>query len=177
MLKDTGRAAVVVPDNVLFEGGAGERIRRELLLRCDVHTLLRLPTGIWYAPGVKANVLFFDKKPVANTPVTKEIWVYDLRSSRSFSLRQNPIKSEDLTDFIQCYCSDRPTLRKETTRFRRFKYSQIIARDKANLDIQWSPSLADTPQGETPQTLMREILQDLNEAMREFADAESEIRR
>ena len=84
MLKENGRAAVVVPDNVLFEGGAGEKIRRTLLQQCDVHTLLRLPTGIWYSPGVKANVLFFDKKPLATTPATKDLWVYDLRSERSF---------------------------------------------------------------------------------------------
>jgi len=103
MLKDTGRAAVVVSDNVLFEGGAGEEIRRALLQRCEVHTLLRLPTGIWYSPGVKANVLFFDKKPAAKAPATKQVWVYDLRSNRNFSLRQNPIKPEDLTDFIRCY--------------------------------------------------------------------------
>src|SRR5260221_4483181 len=91
MLKENGRAAVVVPDNVLFEGGAGERIRRALLERCDIHTLLRLPTGIWYSSGVKANVLFFDKKSITTNPATKEIWVYDLRSNRNFSLRQNPI--------------------------------------------------------------------------------------
>ncbi len=128
MLNDTGRAAVVVPDNVLFEGGAGEGIRRTLLQRCNVHTLLRLPTGIWYSPGVKANVLFFDKSPASKAPATKEIWVYDLRSGRKFSLRQNPIESEDLTDFVRCYNADNPTRRKETPHFRRFKYSEILAR-------------------------------------------------
>lgn len=177
MLKKTGRAAMVVPDNVLFEGGAGEKIRRTLLKLCDVHTLLRLPTGIWYSPGVKANVLFFDKKPVTMTPATKEIWIYDLRNNQNFSLRQNPIRPEDLTDFIQCYCADDPTQRKETPRFRRFKYSDIIARDKANLDIQWQDETMNATQGGTPQALMREILEDLEEAMREFAAAESEIRR
>jgi type I restriction enzyme M protein len=166
MLKDAGRAAIVVPDNVLFEGGAGERVRRELLLRCNVHTLLRLPTGIWYAPGVKANVLFFDKKPTGNSPATKDIWVYDLRSSRSFSLRQSPIRSEDMADFVRCYGAGEPNRRKETPHFRRFKYSEIVGRDKANLDIQWSPSVPDPPKGETPQTLMREILEDLEEAIR-----------
>ncbi len=137
MLKETGRAAMVVPDNVLFEGGAGEKIRRALLQRCEVHTLLRLPTGIWYSPGVKANVLFFDKNPIAKTPATKEVWVYDLRSNRKFSLRQNSIQPEDLTDFIDCYRADDRTRRKETVHFRRFRYSEITARDKANLDIQW----------------------------------------
>ncbi len=177
MLKENGRAAVVVPDNVLFEGGAGERIRQALLQRCEVHTLLRLPTGIWYSPGVKANVLFFDKRPVTTTPATKEVWVYDLRSNRNFSLRQNPIQPEDLTDFIHCYCADDPIRRKETDHFRRFKYSEIVARDKANLDIQWQYETTNVAKRVTPQALMKDILEDLEEAMREFAAAESEIRR
>ena len=177
MLKETGRAAMVAPDNVLFEGGAGEKIRRTLLQRCDVHTLLRLPIGIWYSPGVKANVLFFDKKPVTKPPATKEVWVYDLRSNRNFSVRQNPIGPEDLTDFIHCYRADDPTRRKETDHFRRFKYSEIIARDKANLDIQWQHETMNATHGGTPQELMKEILEDLKEAVREFAAAESEIRR
>ena len=176
MLKETGRAAVVVPDNVLFEGGAGEKIRRTLLQRCNVHTLLRLPTGIWYSAGVKANVLFFDKKPISKVPATKDIWIYDLRSNRNFSLRQNAIKSDDLTDFIHCYCADNPTRRKETDVFRRFKYSEIIARDKANLDIQWAQKSQNILKAETPQALMKGIVEDLEEAMREFAAVEKEIR-
>jgi len=175
MLKETGRAAVVVPDNVLFEGGAGEKIRWALLQRCNVHTLLRLPTGIWYSPGVKANVLFFDKKPVKKTPATKEVWIYDLRSNRNFSLRQNPIGSEDLTDFIRCYHADDLTRRKETPHFRRFKYSEIIKRDKTNLDIQWQDKMMNVIPGTTPQALMKEILKDLEEAMKEFTAAESQI--
>lgn len=177
MLKEGGRAAVVVPDNVLFEGGAGEKIRRNLLQRCDVHTLLRLPTGIWYSPGVKANVIFFDKRPESGRPATKEVWVYDLRSNRNFSLRQNPIVSEDLRDFVHCYCAENPNQRQETENFRRFKYSEISARDKVNLDIQWQHESVNIAQGETPQTLMREILADLEEAMREFAAAEKGIQR
>lgn len=176
MLKENGRAAVVVPDNVLFEGGAGEKIRRALLQRCNVHTLLRLPTGIWYSPGVKANVIFFEKRPVAQDAATKEVWFYDLRSDQSFSLRHNPIGPGDLTDFVHCYCADDLARRKETDRFRRFKYSEIIARDKANLDIQWQHETTSATQGETPQSLMKEILEDLTEAMREFAAAESQIR-
>lgn len=162
--------------NVLFEGGAGEKIRRKLLQTCDVHTLLRLPTGIWYSPGVKANVLFFDKKPATKAPATKDIWVYDLRSHRKFSLRHNPIRPDDLTDFIRCYSTDDRSARKETRQFRRFKYADIIARDRANLDIQWQQD-ADRPSNEsTPQSLMKEILTDLEEAMREFAATEEEIR-
>jgi type I restriction enzyme M protein len=177
MLKENGRAAVVVPDNVLFEAGAGEKIRRALLQQCEVHTLLRLPTGIWYSPGVKANVLFFDKRPLAKTPATRDLWVYDLRSERSFSLRQNPIVTSDLTDFIHCYQADDRSGRKETERFRRFTHAEIVARDKANLDFQWQQGTTNTTQNETPQALMKQILTDLEEAMREFAAAESEIRR
>jgi type I restriction enzyme M protein len=177
MLNETGRAAVVVPDNVLFEGGAGEKIRRALLQQCEVHTLLRLPTGIWYSPGVKANVLFFDKKRLAMAAATKELWVYDLRSGRSHSLRQNPISSEDLTDFVKCYNAGDRKQREETLHFRRFTYADIIARDKASLDIQWQQEATNATQGETPQALMKEILKDLEEAMREFAAAESEIER
>jgi len=175
MLNETGRAAVVVPDNVLFEGGAGEKIRRSLLDRCSVHTLLRLPTGIWYSPGVKANVLFFDKKPVSNIPATKEVWVYDLRTNQNFTLRQNPIGPDDLRDFICSYCADDQTQRKETDYFRRFKYSEIIARDKANLDIQWRQDKIGEAKKSSPQELMKMILEDLNEAIKEFAAAESEI--
>lgn len=171
-LKPNGRAAVVVPDNVLFEGGAGERVRRALLRQCDVHTLLRLPTGIWYAPGVKANVLFFDKKAVTTAPATRETWVFDLRSNQKFSLRQHPIEREDLTDFVRSYCADDRTRRKETDRFRRFKYSEIAERDKANLDIQWQCKAVGCTQAESPGQLMREILKDLEEAIREFAAAE-----
>ena len=103
LLKINGRAAIVVPDNVLFEGGAGETIRRKLLHECDVHTLLRLPTGIFYAQGVKANVLFFDRKPASETPWTKKLWIYDLRTNQHFTLKTNPLKRDDLDDFVACY--------------------------------------------------------------------------
>ena len=175
MLKDGGRAAVVVPDNVLFEGGAGEKIRRALLQRCDVHTLLRLPTGIWYATGVKANVLFFDKKALSKAAATKELWVYDLRSDRNFSLRQNPLRPDDLADFVRCYNAEDRSQRRESSHFRRFGYSEIIARDKASLDFQWQQEVVSV-KSHTPQMLMKEILSDLEEAMREFAAVESEIR-
>ena len=121
-------------------------------------------------------MLFFDKKPLAKTTATKELWVYDLRSMRNFSLRQNPIKSDDLTDFIRCYHAENRARRKESAHFRRFKYAEIIARDKASLDIQWQQETADVA-GASPQMLMKEILKDLEEAMREFATAESEVRR
>jgi type I restriction enzyme M protein len=177
MLNENGRAAMVVPDNVLFEGGSGEKIRRELLKRCDVHTLLRLPIGIWYSAGVQANVLFFDKKPISNRPATEELWIYDLRGKQSFSIRQNPITSEDLTDFIECYRADSPRQRKPTKRFRRFRYSEIADRDKTNLDIQWrEENIGLAERVNSSQVLMEEILNDLAEAMKEFAAAASEIK-
>jgi type I restriction enzyme M protein len=103
LLKPHGRAAVVVPDNVLFEGGAGETIRRKLLHECDVHTLLRLPTGLFYAQGVKANVIFFDKKPASETPWTRKLWIYDLRTNKHFTLKTNPLKRADLDEFVELY--------------------------------------------------------------------------
>jgi type I restriction-modification system DNA methylase subunit len=112
ILRINGRAAVVVPDNVLFEGGAGETVRRRLLHECDVHTLLRLPTGIFYAQGVKANVLFFDRRPASETPWTKALWIYDLRTNVSFTLKQNPLTRADLDEFVECY---NPTNRHERT--------------------------------------------------------------
>jgi type I restriction enzyme M protein len=178
MLKDTGRAAVVVPDNVLFEAGAGEKIRRALLERCDVHTLLRLPTGIWYSPGVKANVLFFDKKPAAKTPWTQELWVYDLRTNKNFTLRQNPIADEDVKEFVEVYQTiNRTRKRVESERFKRFTYADLMARDKANLDIFWlkDDSLADTENLPKPAVLAAEIVEDLEEALEEFRAVEEEL--
>ncbi len=175
-LKENGRAAVVVPDNVLFEGGAGERIRRSLLMSCDVHTMLRLPVGIWYSPGVQANVLFFDKKPLGKVPATKNVWIYDLRSGQNFSLRQNPIESHHLDDFVDCYKSEDYTRRVETPLFRRFSYAEIIERDKANLDIQWLQAVEEVLNKDTAQSLMSDILNDLREAIQEFSVVEDSIR-
>src|SRR5213083_1417259 len=136
-LKIHGRAAIVVPDNVLFEGGAGETIRRELLKQCDVHTLLRLPTGIFYAQGVKANVLFFDRKPASETPWTKTLWIYDFRTNEHFTLKERPLRYEDLADFIRAYNSANRHAREESERFRPFTYEDLVAREKASLDIFW----------------------------------------
>ena len=133
ILNDFGRAGVVLPDNVLFEAGkAGEGIRKRLLEQINFHTLLRLPTGIWYSPGVKANVLFFNKRPAAKEAQTKELWIYDFRTNVHFTLKTNPLKSADLDDFVQCYKA-----RQETERFRRFSYDDLIKRDKLNLDLFW----------------------------------------
>src|SRR6266851_1438586 len=125
LLKINGRVAVVVPDNVLFEGGAGERIRERLLHECDVHTLLRLPTGIFYAQGVKANVLFFDRKPASENPWTTKLWIYDLRTNQHFTLKTRPLKREDLDDFVACYHAANRHRRKETEQFKAFSYEEL----------------------------------------------------
>src|SRR3989441_499045 len=126
LLSINGRAAIVVPDNVLFEGGAGETVRRKLLHECDVHTLLRLPTGIFYAGGVKANVLFFDRKPASETPWTKKLWIYDFRTNQHFTLKERPLRYEDLADFIRAYNPANRYAREESERFRAFTYEDLV---------------------------------------------------
>jgi type I restriction enzyme M protein len=169
MLKVGGRAAIVVPDNVLFEGGAGERIRRELLKRADVHTLLRLPPGIWYSAGVKANVLFFDKKPSTK----KELWIYDLRTNKNFTLRQNPITSGDLMDFVKCYGSNKRGNREESERFRRYHHADILAKDRANLDLLWlsDDSYSNPTKMPSHHLLAAEVVSLLKAAVGEFEAA------
>jgi type I restriction enzyme M protein len=172
MLKVDGRAAIVVPDNVLFEGGAGETIRRRLLQECDVHTLLRLPTGIFYAQGVKANVLFLDRKRGADTPWTKELWVYDLRTNKHFTLKTNPLTRSELDDFVTCYQAEDRSRRVDSERFRRFTYDELMARDKVSLDIFWlrDESLEDTDNLPPPGVIAAEIVEDLQAALAEFAE-------
>jgi type I restriction enzyme M protein len=147
LLKVGGTAAVVVPDNVLFEGGAGETVRKKLLETTDLHTILRLPTGIFYAQGVKANVIFFDNRVAAPTNQTKEVWIYDYRSNIKHTLKKNPLRESDLDDFVKCYNPENRHVRKETYspenpdgRWRKFTYDEIIARDKTSLDITWIKS-------------------------------------
>jgi type I restriction enzyme M protein len=161
-----GRAAVVVPDNVLFEGGAGETVRRKLLEECDVHTLLRLPTGVFYAQGVKANVLFFDRRPASETASTRELWVYDLRTNQHFTLKQNPLRDEHLRDFAAAF-----EAREESERFRRFSYEELVARDKASLDLVWlrDESLEDLENLPPPDVIAQEIVEDLEAALAEFS--------
>ena len=174
LLKQHGRAAVVVPDNVLFEGGAGETIRRKLLHECDVHTLLRLPTGLFYAQGVKANVLFFERKPASETPWTKKLWIYDLRTNMHFTLKTNPLKRSDLDEFVDLYTTK---TRQETWsdkvpdgRWRCYDYADLITRDKASLDIFWlkDDSLEDSDNLPTPGLLAQEIVDDLEAALEQF---------
>jgi type I restriction enzyme M protein len=172
-----GRAAVVVPDNVLFEGGAGETVRRTLLQECDVHTLLRLPPGIWYAQGVRADVLFFDRKPASESPWTRELWIYDLRTNMHFTLKQNPLRADHLADFVTCFSADNRAARAETERFRRFTYDELVARDKASLDITWlrDESLEDTENLPAPEIIAQEIVEDLEAAIVEFSAIASSI--
>lgn len=180
MLNTTGQAAVVVPDNVLFEGGAGETIRKKLMETTELHTILRLPTGIFYKQGVKANVIFFDNKPAAKKPWTKEIWIYDFRTNIHFTLKKNPLKVEDLEDFISCYKPNNRHKRKETYhaeknpegRWRKFTYDEIIARDKTSLDITWikDKSLADLDNLPDPDVLAGEIIENLEAGLERFRE-------
>lgn len=184
VLTINGRAAIVVPDNVLFEGGAGETIRRKLLHECDVHTLLRLPTGLFYAQGVKANVLFFDKKPASETPWTKKLWIYDLRTNKHFTLKTNPLKREDLDEFVKCYNPANRHTRKPTWsekepngRWRSYDYDELIARDKASLDIFWlkDDSLEDSANLPAPDVIAAEIADDLRAALEQFETIQSDL--
>jgi type I restriction enzyme M protein len=171
ILDINGRAAVVVPDNVLFEGGVGETLRRRLLRDFDVHTLLRLPPGIWYAPGVKANVLFFDKKPAREQPWTDRLWIYDFRTNQHFTLKQNPLRREHLQEFVDSYLPGKArSERVESERFRSFSCYELVTRDKVNLDITWlrDESLEDLDNLPPPEVIAREIVEDLTAALTEF---------
>ena len=172
ILNINGRAGVVLPDNVLFEGGAGETLRKRLLKEFDVHTLVRLPTGIFYAGGVKANVLFFDKRPASDTPWTEKLWVYDLRINQHFTMKQNPLRRKHLDEFVECYKPGRPRgERVESERFKAFTYDELMARDKANLDLVWlkDDSIEDVADLPAPEVLAREIMRELEVAVGEFA--------
>jgi type I restriction enzyme M protein len=177
MLKEHGRAAVVLPDNVLFEGGAGETIRKKLLENTNLHTILRLPTGIFYAQGVKSNVLFFQKESESNTPTTKEVWIYDYRTNIRHTPKKNPLKFEHLEDFIQCYKADNISKRTETWneendtgRWRKYSYDEIIERDKTNLDIFWlkDDNLIDLDNLPDPEVLIDDIIENIESALANF---------
>src|SRR6266481_6607358 len=179
LVKIHGRVAIVVPDNVLFEGGAGETVRRKLLHECDVHTLLRLPTGIFYAQGVKANVLFFDRKPASETPWTKALWIYDFRTNQHFTLKTNSLQRADLDDFVARYHPENRHKRKETDRFKPFSYEDLVKRDKANLDIFWlkDDSLEDSADLPAPDVIAAEIAEDLEAALLQFSQIASDLKR
>jgi type I restriction enzyme M protein len=171
ILKQGGKAAIVVPDNVLFEGGAGETVRRRLLHQANCHTLLRLPTGIFYAQGVKANVLFFDKVSTGEKAATETLWIYDLRTNKHFTLKENALKRADLNDFVACYNPANRHKRKESERFKSFAYDDLLKRDKANLDIFWlkDESLEESANLPDPDFIAAEIMEDLQAALEQFS--------
>jgi type I restriction enzyme M protein len=169
---------------VLFEGGAGETVRRKLLHECDVHTLLRLPTGVFYAQGVKANVLFFDRKPASETPWTKQLWIYDLRTNKHFTLKTNPLQRADLDEFVACYRPENRHTRTATWsetssdgRWRAYDYEDLVKRDKCSLDIFWlrDESLEDSENLPPPGVLAAEIVEDLRAALEQFAAIEADL--
>lgn len=177
LLKETGEAAVVLPDNVLFEGGPGETVRQVLMKSTELHTILRLPTGIFYKPGVKANVLFFDNKLGARDAWTKDIWFYDYRTNIHHTLKKKPMKLSDLEDFIKCYNPTNRHNRTETWseenpegRLRKYTYDEIIERDKTSLDITWlkDKSLADLDNLPGPDILANEIIENLEAGAESF---------
>jgi type I restriction enzyme M protein len=185
LLKIQGRAAVVAPDNVLFEGGAGETVRRKLLHECDVHTLLRLPTGIFYAQGVKANVLFFDRKPASEKPWTKTLWVYDHRTNKHYTLKERTLTRADLDEFVASYKPGDRHTRKATRsekhpegRWRAYPYEELIARDKVSLDLFWlrDESLEDSANLPDPDVLAQEIAEDLRAALEQIEEVLGDLR-
>jgi type I restriction enzyme M protein len=186
MLKATGRAAAVVPDNVLFEGGAGETVRKKLLETTELHTILRLPTGIFYANGVKANVLFFDNREASKDPWTKEVWYYDYRTNIHHTLKKKPLRFEDLQEFVACYNPLSRHKREETWheqnspdgRWRKYSYEQLVARDKTSLDIFWlkDKSLADLDNLPEPEELALEIIENLEAGLNSFREIAAALR-
>jgi type I restriction enzyme M protein len=174
-----GRAAVIVPDNVLFEGGAGEVIRLKLLHECDVHTLLRLPTGIFYAQGVKANVLFFDRRAGSAQASTKRLWVYDLRTNKHFTLKTNPLQRSDFDEFVSLYKPGaldqrQPTWSEESAdgRWRCYELEDLLARDKISLDLFWlkDDSLLDSDNLPEPDVIAAEIAEDLRSVLEQMEE-------
>jgi len=184
ILKINGRAAVVLPDNVLFEGGAGETIRKKLMETCDLHTILRLPTGLFYAQGVKANVFFFDKKEGSAKAATSKIWIYDLRTNKHFTLKEDSMKEADLKDFVKCYNSQNRHKRKETWsektpngRWRCYTYKEILKRDKTNLDVFWikDESLEDLDKLPDPEIIAGELIEELGAALEQLKEIQGDL--
>jgi type I restriction enzyme M protein len=178
MLRVGGAAAVVLPDNVLFESGAGETVRRRLLHECNVHTILRLPTGIFYAQGVKANVLFFERGAASTDPHTKELWVYDFRTNQNFTLKTRPLKRPDLDDFVAVYCVEDRSQRVEAENFKRWTYDELAARPAFNLDI-WADvnnaSLTDPASLPAPEVIAAQIIADAMAGIEAFAAVAAEL--
>ena len=169
----------------MFEGGAGETIRRRLLNTCDVHTLLRLPTGLFYAQGVKANVIFFDKRAGSEKAQTNKLWIYDLRTNKHFTLKTSILKRDDLNEFVECFhAKDRHTrkpLYDEKTnpegRWRSYSFEELMARDKASLDIFWlkDESLEESENLPEPGIIAQSIVDDLKAALEQFELIEADV--
>jgi len=179
MMKITGEAAVVLPDNVLFEGGAGEKIRKELLAKTELHTILRLPTGIFYAQGVKANVLFFNNKPASKKAWTKEIWYFDYRTNVHHTLKKKPMTEANLAEFVKLYTPGSIAKRKETWseenpegRWRKYSYEEILTRDKTSLDLFWlkDKSLTDLENLPDPDILAADIIENIESGLASFRE-------
>ncbi len=182
MLKTTGQAAVVLPDNVLFEGGAGETVRKKLMENTELHTILRLPTGIFYANGVKANVLFFDNRPASKEVATKDVWYYDYRTNIHHTLKRKPLRLDDLKEFVTLYKGNERHTRKETWseeetktsspsgRWRKYSYDDLITRDKTSLDLFWlkDDSLTDLDNLPDPEVLAEEIIDNIEAGLANF---------
>lgn len=172
-LQPGGRAAVVLPDNVLFEDGQGQKIRADLMDKCNLHTILRLPTGIFYAQGVKTNVLFFQRGQ-AQKGNTQAVWFYDMRTNMPSFGKRTPLTFEHFQDFIQAYGDD-PNGKSDRTdqgeagRFRRFTREEIAKRGE-NLDISWlrDESLQSADNLPEPEVIGAEILEKLQIATKEM---------
>ena len=172
-----GRLSVVEELSALVTANLQRAIRRELLKQAEVHTLLRLPTGIFYAQGVKANVLFFERKPAQEKPWTEKLWIYDLRTNKHFTLKENTLQRTDLDDFVACYNPKNRHVRKETDRFRSFTYEDLLKRDKVNLDIFWlkDESLEDSANLPPPADIAEEIVEDLQAALEQFSEVMEDL--
>jgi type I restriction enzyme M protein len=170
MLRDGGEAAVVLPDNVLFEGGAAERIRLAILKQCDVHTLLRLPAGIFYAGGVQANVLFFSRprEVVGELPATTGVWVYDFRSGVHFTRVRKPLQRSDLDDFVSSYKPRARHLRIPNDRFSYITYAEIVRRPGASMDFYPTDRGGRSPVLRDVDRIRSEIVEHLSSAMTAF---------
>jgi type I restriction enzyme M protein len=185
-VKTTGRAAVVLPDNVLFEGGAGETVRRKLMETTELHTILRLPTGIFCAQGVKANVLFFDNRAAGKDVATKEVWYYDYRTNIHHTLKRNPLRLEHLREFIECYNPANRHQRKETWhpeknpdgRWPKFTHAELAARDKTSLDLFWlkDDSLTDLDNLPEPADLAEEIIENIEAGLLNFRNVAAALK-
>jgi type I restriction enzyme M protein len=153
-----------------LKAALARQVRRELLKQADVQTLLRLPTGIFYAQGVKANVLFFDRKPASEKPWTEKLWIYDLRTNQHFTLKEKTLKRTDLDEFVQCFHPENRHERTESERFKCFAYGELLKRDKVNLDIFWlkDESLEDSAKPPDPDVLALEIAEELEAALGAF---------